>query len=359
MAAITASMVKELREMTGAGMMDCKKALTETDGDMDAAVDVLKKSGAAKMAKKAARIAAEGITRVASNGTEAVVVEVNSETDFVAKNETFQEFVQTVADTALTSGLNGGANGEDIEALLGLNGLNDLLVEKTATIGEKLSVRRFAKVSGECLASYIHAGGKIGVLVAAEGASDDAAKEALSNIAMQIAAMNPQYISRSDISAEELAHMKDITIDSALNDPASLPKPILNGLFAKVEAGNLFSAEDAAILAEKKNDKYLFNFLSDEAKAKLAELAMADKATHVADKIFSGLVEGRISKQVKEISLLDQAYVKAEDGKQTVAAYLSTVNKDLKITKMVRFEVGEGMQKKNEDFAAEVAAQLG
>ena len=163
MAAITASMVKELREMTGAGMMDCKKALTETDGDMDAAVDVLKKSGAAKMAKKASRIAAEGITRVASNGSDAVVVEVNSETDFVAKNETFQEFVQQVADTALTSGLNGGANGEDIEALLAMNGLNDLLVEKTATIGEKLSVRRFKKVSGECLASYIHGGGKIGV----------------------------------------------------------------------------------------------------------------------------------------------------------------------------------------------------
>ena len=359
MAAITASMVKELREMTGAGMMDCKKALTETDGDMDAAVDVLKKSGAAKMAKKAARIAAEGITRVATNGSEAVVVEVNSETDFVAKNETFQEFVQTVADTALTSGLNGGANGEDIEALLGMNGLNDLLVEKTATIGEKLSVRKFAKVSGECLASYIHAGGKIGVLVAAEGASDDAAKEALSNVAMQIAAMNPQYISKTDISADELAKMKDITIESALNDPASLPKPILNALFGKVEADNLFSAEDAAILAEKKNDKYLFNFLSDEAKAKLAELAIADKAQYVTDKIFSGLVEGRISKQVKEISLLEQVYVKAEDGKQTVGAYLTSVNKDLKITKMVRFEVGEGMEKKNEDFAAEVAAQLG
>ena len=263
MAAITASMVKELREMTGAGMMDCKKALTETDGDMDAAVDVLKKSGAAKMAKKASRIAAEGITRVASNGSDAVVVEVNSETDFVAKNETFQEFVQQVADTALTSGLNGGANGEDIEALLAMNGLNDLLVEKTATIGEKLSVRRFKKVSGECLASYIHGGGKIGVLVAASGASDDAAKEALTNVAMQIAAMNPQYVARTDISADELAKMKDITIESALNDPATLPKPILNGLFSKVEAGNLFSEEDAKILAEKKNDKYLFNFLSE------------------------------------------------------------------------------------------------
>ena len=144
MAAITASMVKELREMTGAGMMDCKKALTETDGDMDAAVDVLKKSGAAKMAKKASRIAAEGITRVASNGSDAVVVEVNSETDFVAKNETFQEFVQQVADTALTSGLNGGANGEDIEALLAMNGLNDLrrfqasVLHHISTVAERL-----------------------------------------------------------------------------------------------------------------------------------------------------------------------------------------------------------------------------
>ena len=138
--AITAGMVKELREMTGAGMMDCKKALTETNGDMDAAVEVLRKSGAAKMEKKQSRIAAEGIARVAVNGNVAVVAEVNSETDFVAKNETFQEFVQTVADTALASGLNGGANGEDIDALLATNGLSELLVEKTATIGEKLSV---------------------------------------------------------------------------------------------------------------------------------------------------------------------------------------------------------------------------
>ena len=144
--AITAGMVKELREMTGAGMMDCKKALTETNGDMDAAVEVLRKSGAAKMEKKQSRIAAEGIARVAVNGNVAVVAEVNSETDFVAKNETFQEFVQTVADTALASDLNGGANGEDIDALLATNGLSELLVEKTATIGEKLSVRRFARL---------------------------------------------------------------------------------------------------------------------------------------------------------------------------------------------------------------------
>ena len=359
MANITAAMVKELREMTGAGMMDCKKALAETDGNMDAAVDVLKKSGAAKMEKKASRIAAEGITRVAANDTTAVVVEVNSETDFVAKNETFQEFVQVVADNALASGLEGGANGEDVEAVLEMNDLKALLVEKTATIGEKLSVRRFAKVTGDSVASYIHAGGKIGVLVAATGASDVAAKEALSNIAMQIAAMNPQYVSRADISEEEMAKMREITVESALNDPASLPKPIQNELYAKVEAENLFSAEDFAILAEKKNDKYLYNFLSKEAIAKLAELALAGKAAYVDNKIFAGLVEGRISKQVKEISLLDQVYVKAEDGKQTVAAYLASVNKALTIAKFVRFEVGEGMEKKNDDFAAEVAAQAG
>jgi elongation factor Ts len=356
--AITAAMVKELREMTGAGMMDCKKALTETNGDMEAAVDVLKKSGAAKMEKKASRIAAEGIARVAADDKSAVVVEVNSETDFVAKNETFQEFVQVVADNALASGLEGGANGEDIEAVLDMNGLRELLVEKTATIGEKLSVRRFAKVTGDCVASYLHAGGKIGVLVAGTGASDGAAKEALTNIAMQIAAMNPQYISRSEISDVELAKIREITIDSALNDPASLPKPIQNELYAKVETEKLFSEEDLAILAEKKNDKYLYNFLSKEAIAKLAELALAAKASYVDNKIFAGLVEGRISKQLKEICLLDQTYVKAEDGKQTVAAYFASVNKDLVVSKFVRFEVGEGMEKKNEDFAAEVAAQM-
>ena len=354
--AITAAMVKELREMTGAGMMDCKKALTETNGDMEAAVDVLKKSGAAKMEKKASRIAAEGIARVAASDTVAVVVEVNSETDFVAKNETFQEFVQVVADNALASGLEGGANGEDIEAVLDMNGLRELLVEKTATIGEKLSVRRFAKVTGDCVASYLHAGGKIGVLVAGTGASD--VKEALTNVAMQIAAMNPQYISRTEISADELAKIREITVDSALNDPASLPKPIQNELYTKVETEKLFSEEDLAILAEKKNDKYLYNFLSKEAIAKLAELALAGKAAYVDNKIFAGLVEGRISKQVKDISLLDQTYVKAEDGKQTVAKYLESVNKNLAIAKFVRFEVGEGMEKKNEDFAAEVAAQM-
>ena len=354
--AITAGMVKELREMTGAGMMDCKKALTETNGDMEAAVEVLKKSGAAKMAKKASRIAAEGITRVAINGNEAVVAEVNSETDFVAKNEIFQNFVQLVADNALASGLNGGKNGEDVEALLGMNGLNEELIEKTATIGEKLSVRRFEKITGECVASYLHAGGKIGVLVAANGATG--VEEALTNIAMQIAAMNPQFISRSDIADAEVAKMREIIVESSLNDPATLPKPILNALIAKACEG-VWSAEDVAIYEEKKsNMNYLFNFLSKEAKASLAALAMEAKATIMENKIFNGAIEGRVSKQLKDICLLDQTYVKAEDGKQTVAAYLKSVNAGLKITNVVRFEVGEGMEKKSENFAEEVAKQM-
>ena len=359
MAAVTAAMVKELREMTGAGMMDCKKALTETNGDMDAAVEVLRKSGAAKMEKKQSRIAAEGIARVAVNGNVAVVAEVNSETDFVAKNETFQEFVQTVADTALASGLNGGANGEDIDALLATNGLSELLVEKTATIGEKLSVRRFAKVTGDVVTSYIHGGGRIGVIIAANGATDDAAKEAITNIAMQVAAMNPQYISRNDISDEELAKLREITVDSALNDATTLPKPILNKLIDKAINEKLWSDDDINNFNEHKNNmNYVWNFLSDAAKAKLGELAMADKESIVAEKMFNGLVEGRVSKQLKEICLLDQTYVKAEDGKQSVAKYLESVSKDLTITEMVRFEVGEGMEKKQEDFAAEVAAQM-
>ena len=314
MANITAAMVKELREATGAGMMECKKALTETDGNMEAAIDVLKKSGAAKVEKKASRIAAEGITRVASQGNTAVVVEVNSETDFVAKNAVFQEFVQNVADKALASDVEKAGDGEDVVTILDMKAELD---EKTLTIGEKLSVRRFEKVTGDCVASYIHGGGRIGVLVAANGAAD--VTEALTNIAMQIAAMNPQYISRKDISDEELAKIREITLESALNDPFSLPKPILNKLIEKAVAG-VWSAEDVAIYEEKKsNMNYLPNFLSKEAKAELAQIALADKETISADKIFTGLVEGRISKQLKEICLLDQTYVKAEDGKQTVS----------------------------------------
>ena len=358
--AITASMVKELREMTGAGMMDCKKALNETNGDMDAAVEFLRKNGQAKAEKKASRIAAEGVARAAisADGKTACVIEVNSETDFVAKNETFTSFVEAVNGVALASDLQGGKDGEDIEALLAtpFEGatVKEALVEKTATIGEKLSIRRFEKVSGDVAVSYIHGGGRIGVIVAANGASDDAAREALTNIAMQVAAMNPTYISRNDISAEELAKLQEITVDAALNDPASLPKPILNKLIDKAMNSSAWSDEDKAIYEEKKsNMNYLFNFLSKEAAA-----ALAEKDAIVSDKIFKGLADGRVSKQLKEICLLDQTYVKAEDGKQTVAKYLESVNKALTIAKVVRFEVGEGMEKKNEDFAAEVAAQM-
>ena len=360
MAAITAAMVKELRESTGAGMMECKKALTETDGDMEAAVDVLRKSGAAKVEKKAGRIAAEGITRVAAEGNTAVVVEVNSETDFVAKNATFQEFVQAVADKALKSSVEKAGDGEDVCSILDMK---SELEEKTLTIGEKLSIRRFEKLTGDCVASYIHGGGRIGVLVAAEGASGDAVKEALTNIAMQIAAMNPEYISRNDMSADELAKLREIIVDSALNDPATLPKPILNKLIEKAISEKIWSDADIATYEEhKSNMQYLFNFLTKEAAAQLAELALADKADIVADKIFNGLGEGRGSKQLKEICLMDQVYVKAEDGKQSVAKYIAEVGKaagsSFTIKKFVRFEVGEGLEKKNEDFAAEVAAQL-
>ena len=266
--AITASMVKELREMTGAGMMDCKKALNETNGDMDAAVEFLRKNGQAKAEKKASRIAAEGVARAAisADGKTACVIEVNSETDFVAKNETFTSFVEAVNETALASDLQGGKDGEDIEALLAVPfegaTVKDALVEKTATIGEKLSIRRFEKVAGDVAVSYIHGGGRIGVIVAANGASDDAAREALNNIAMQVAAMNPTYISRNDISAEELAKLQEITVDAALNDPASLPKPILNKLIDKAMNSSAWSDEDKAIYEEKKsNMNYLFNFL--------------------------------------------------------------------------------------------------
>ena len=306
--AITAAMVKELRELTGAGMMDCKKALNETNGNMDEAVEFLRKNGQAKAEKKASRIAAEGIARAAIEGNTAVVVEVNSETDFVAKNESFQTFVESVAKQALASPLNGGKDGEDVEALLAetyvadaSKTVKDELVEKTATIGEKLSIRRFAKVTGDLVVSYIHGGGRIGVLVAANGASDDAAKEAMTNIAMQIAALNPMYISDRDVEQSYIDHETEIIKAQIDADPKESAKP---------------------------------------------------------ENVKAGMVKGRINKQLKDVVLLDQVYVKAEDGKQSVANYLASVNKDLEIVKFVRFEVGEGMEKKNEDFAAEVAAQL-
>lgn len=308
--AITAAMVKELREMTGAGMMDCKKALGETDGDMDAAVEFLRKNGQAKAEKKANRIAAEGLCTVAMEGDNAAaVVEVNSETDFVAKNETFQSFVASVAKQAVAS------DAADMDAFMAekwvedsSKTVNEALVEKVAVIGENLKIRRFEKVveNNGCVVTYVHGGGRIGVIVDAEtSVVNDEVKEGLKNIAMQIAALNPKYVSRAEVSAEFIAHEKEILLAQIMNDPKESQKP---------------------------------------------------------EKVINGMIEGRISKELKEICLVDQVYVKAEDGKQTVGKYLEELSKaagaTVSVKKFVRFETGEGLEKKNEDFAAEVAAQM-
>ena len=363
---ITASMVKQLREMTGAGVMACKNALVETNGDFDAAAEVLRKKGEATAVKKAGRIAAEGTVLAVVEGNKAAIVEVNSETDFVAKNDKFRTFVSDIAAQIIAS------DATTVEALSEEKFIKDEtktvkeeLVSQIAVIGENMSIRRFEKITTDgVVVPYIHAGGRIGVLVEGTAANDsDEVKEALKNIAMQIAALNPQYTSRDEISADELAKIKEITIESALNDTFTLPMPILNGLLAKAVDG-VWNAEDVAAYEEnKKNMKYLPNFLSKEAKASLAELAMADKAAIVDNKIFCGLVDGRVSKQLKEIVLLDQTYVKAEDGKQTVAQYVAQVAKatgsDLALKGFVRYETGEGIEKKEENFAEEVAKQMG
>ena len=308
--AITAAMVKELRELTGAGMMDCKKALGETDGNMDEAVEYLRKNGQAKAEKKASRIAAEGLcTVVVKDDKTAAVVEVNSETDFVAKNETFQQFVKAVANQAVES------DAADMDAFMEekwnedtSKTVKDALVEKVAVIGENLKIRRFEKVVAEngCVVSYVHGGGRIGVIVEAETAVvNDAVKEALTNLAMQIAALNPKYVTRDEISPEYIAHEKEILLAQIMNDPKESQKP---------------------------------------------------------EKVINGMIEGRVSKELKEICLVDQVYVKAEDGKQTVAKYLEQVSKEVgtpvSVKRFVRFETGEGIEKKQEDFAAEVAAQM-
>lgn len=309
--AITASMVKELREMTGAGMMDCKKALNETNGDMDAAVEFLRKNGQAKAEKKANRIAAEGLCRVVTDGDQkAAIVEVNSETDFVAKNEDFQTYVEAVAQQALSS------DAADLDAFLDekwnldeSKTVKDALTDKIAVIGENLTIRRFAKVTAEngFVVSYVHAGGRIGVIVEAECEKVcDEAKEACTNLAMQIAAMNPKYISDADVDADYLAHEREILMAQIMNDPKESQKP---------------------------------------------------------EKVIEGMIKGRLNKELKEICLLDQVYVKAEDGKQSVAKYLEQVSKEigatLSVKKFVRFETGEGLEKKEENFAEEVAKQMG
>ena len=351
---ITAAMVKELRELTGAGIMACKKALVETDGNQEAAIEVLRKKGEATAVKKSGRIAAEGVVATLVEDGKAAIVEVNSETDFVAKNEKFQTFVANVVKQIVNS------DAADVEALYAEPWALD--TSKTV-IGENMNIRRFKKiVSDGVVVSYIHAGGKIGVLVEADAQANETVEASMKTIAMQIAAMSPQYISRENISDDELAKMREITIDSALNDVASLPKPIQKDIFAEALSTDALSAEDKAILEEKQNDKYLFNFLSKEAIASLAAISMSKKEEICANKIFNGLVEGRISKQLKEVCLLDQTYVMAADGKQTVKAYLAEVSKEVgapvALKSFIRFETGEGIEKKEEDFAAEVAKQM-
>ena len=242
--------------------MACKKALVETDGNQEAAIEVLRKKGEATAVKKSGRIAAEGVVATLVEDGKAAIVEVNSETDFVAKNEKFQTFVANVVKQIVNS------DAADVEALYAepwaldtSKTVKDELTSQIAVIGENMNIRRFKKiVSDGVVVSYIHAGGKIGVLVEADAQANETVEASMKTIAMQIAAMSPQYISREDISDDELAKMREITIDSALNDVASLPKPIQKDIFAEALSTDALSAEDKAILEEKQNDKYLFNF---------------------------------------------------------------------------------------------------
>ena len=310
MAAVTAALVKELREMTDAGMMDCKKALAATEGDMDKAIEFLREKGLATAQKKAGRIAAEGIvyTVVSDDEKKAVVVEVNAETDFVAKNEKFRSYVADVAAQALNT------TASDIEGFLAEKWSKDesmtvqeALAAQISVIGENMNIRRFQQVeeANGFVASYIHAGGKIGVLVDVEtDVINDAVKEMARNVAMQAAALKPLYTSEREVDAAYIEKEKEILTVAAKNE-----KPDAN------------------------------------------------------DKIINGMVMGRIKKELKEICLLDQVYVKAEDGKQSVANYVAEVAKangaKIEIKKFVRFETGEGLQKKEENFAEEVAKQMG
>ena len=310
--AITASMVKELREMTGSGMMDCKKALTAVEGDIEKAIDWLREKGLATAQKKAGRIAAEGISfpLVTPDGKKAVVVEVNSETDFVAKNEKFQAYVKEVAEQALETAA------ATLDAFLAepskadpSKTVADANAAQISVIGENLKIRRFQQLVEEegVIIAYTHMGGKIVTLVDIKTDVDnDAIREMGKNIAMQVAALKPQYTSNSEISEEFKAHEREI------------------------------------LLAEIRNDE-----------------KMAGKP----EKVILGAVEGRLNKELKEVCLLDQVYVKAEDGKQTVAKYVDQVAKEngakITIKGFVRFETGEGIEKRHDDFAAEVAAQVG
>lgn len=304
---ISAGMVKELRERTGAGMLDCKKALTETNGDIEKAIDFLRENGLAKAAKKAGRIAAEGIVMIAANdnATEAVAVEVNSETDFVAKNEKFRNFVSLVTNQALTT------TAADIDAFLAESWaadnsktVVDALNEQISIIGEKLSIRRFVKVKADngTVISYIHGGGKIGVLLNVETAVvNEELTEGLRNVAMQIAALPPMYLSTAEV------------------DPN-------------------YIASEKAILTQQ------------------AKIENPDKPESIIEK----MIIGRLNKQLKEVCLLEQAYVK--DGDLTVQKYVEQLGKaagtTVTLKSFIRFETGEGIEKKVENFAEEVAKQM-
>nr|WP_232508243.1 translation elongation factor Ts [Macrococcus sp. IME1552] len=293
MMAITAQLVKQLRERTGAGMMDCKKALTETNGDIDAAVDYLREKGIAKAAKKADRIAAEGTTYVASKGNDAVLLELNSETDFVARNEGFQALVKEIADYILAT------KPADLDALMASEIEADKTVEvkmneAISTIGEKLTLRRFVLVSktdADTFGEYLHMGGRIGVLALVENSTD---AEGAKDVAMHIAALNPKFVSREQVSAEELEHEKNVLKQQALNE---------------------------------------------------------GKPENIVEK----MVEGRLRKYLEEICAVDQPFVKNPD--QTVAEFLKSKGGTLK--SFVRYEVGEGIEKRQDNFADEVMGQMG
>ncbi|MBR0163444.1 MAG: elongation factor Ts [Lachnospiraceae bacterium] len=312
---ITAAMVKELREISGAGMMECKKALEETQGNMDEAMEFLRKNGQAKAEKKASRIAAEGLTGICMKDDHtAAVVEVNSETDFVAKNEKFQAFVEAVARQAADS------DAKDLDAFLAekwnedtSKSVKDALVEITAVISEKIDIRRFEKVTEPdgVVVPYVHGGGRISVIIdAVTDKVTDNIKEALKNVAMQVAAMNARYVNLSDVPEEFKEHEKEILLAQAI----------------------------------KENDD------APEGKKKPKE-------------IIEKMLIGRLNKELKEMCLNEQVYVRAEDGKQTVAQYLAQVAKEegaaLSVRRFVRFETGEGIEKKEENFAEEVAKQAG
>ena len=361
--AFTAKDVQALREKTGVGMMDCKKALVETDGDMEKAVEVLREKGLATQAKKAGRVAAEGTIGVYNDNNASALVELNCETDFVGNNPEFKELANRIAKTVVLT------RPADVDALKaatiadGTVTVEEAIQELFLKIRENLQLRRFQLVEGTAV-SYIHAGGSVGVLVCFDtnAADQDGFKEMGKNIAMQVAAMNPEYLSSSDISAEELAKMRNITVESALNKPDTLPKPILVKVINKAIADGLLSEADLAAYEAEKNNKFLFNFLSPEAVAAFASVAVAGKEEYAADPIFGKAIDGRINKQIKEICLLDQPFVRPDVFEGSVGAYIANVAKtlgaEIKATGFVRFAKGEGIEKKADDFAAEVASMM-